>query len=270
MIYSVIFYPAEFYFFMYAPEIFREPFQTIVRKMNQYQESPENEEEEESKEAEESEKAEDAEKPEESEKAEETVKAEDAEKAEETVKAEVTETSSEGPQETEEALNVMKISDLAPFERKLQVTFCVVEKGESRTIVSKKTNEEHNLADLKVGDETGTITLTLWDETIDRVTEGSTFVLKNGYVNVFQSQMRLALGKWGSIEDTEDVISSDDVKTENDRSLEQHEDRRRRRPYDRGGGSQGQSSYGGGRSSRGRDNSGYRGRSDRQESQDRW
>lgn len=177
---------------------------------------------------------------------------------------------------SEESLKVMKISELSPFDRKLEITFVVVEKGESRVIVSKKTNEEHNLADLKVGDQTGTITCTLWDETIDRVSEGSTYVLKNGYVNVFQSQMRLALGKWGSIEDTDETIDLEDVNIENDRSKEEHEDRRRRRGgFDRGGrGGYGrQSSQGdrGNRSYRGRDSSGYRGRSsDRQDRQDRY
>lgn len=174
---------------------------------------------------------------------------------------------------SEESLKVMKISELSPFDRKLEVTFVVVEKGESRVIVSKKTNEEHNLADIKVGDQTGTITCTLWDETIDRVSEGSTYVLKNGYVNVFQSQMRLALGKWGSIEDTNETIDLEDVDMENDRSKEEHEDRRRRRrSFDRGGrGGYGrQSSYGdrGNRSYRGRGNSGYRGKSS--ERQERW
>ena len=166
----------------------------------------------------------------------------------------------------------MKISELSPFDRKLQVLFVVVEKGESRTIVSRKTNEEHNLADITVGDDSGIVTCTLWDETIDRVSEGSTYVLKNGYVNVFQGQMRLALGKWGSIEDTEEVIELDSVNSENDRSKEQHEDRRRRPSYNRGGGGGGSGSggYGGdrGRSSRGRgDTGGYRGKPS---NQDRW
>ena len=172
----------------------------------------------------------------------------------------------ESQEQTEETLNVMKISDLAPFERNLHVTFVVVEKGESRSITSKKTNEEHTLADIKVGDETGLITCTLWDETIDKVTEGNSYTVKKGYVNVFQSQMRLALGKWGTLEDAETQIPLDEVNMDNDRSKEQHEDRRRRR-YNRGG--YGRQSYGGGRSSRGR-NSGYRGRSDRQERQERW
>ncbi|MHA1513854.1 MAG: hypothetical protein ACTSRJ_07345 [Candidatus Hodarchaeales archaeon] len=173
----------------------------------------------------------------------------------------------------EEPLNVMKISELSPFDRKLQVLFVVVEKGESRTIVSRKTNEEHHLADITVGDDSGIVTCTLWDETIDRVSEGSTYVLKNGYVNVFQGQMRLALGKWGSIEDTEEVIELDSVNSENDRSKEQHEDRRRRPSYNRGGGGGGGSGSGGyggdrGRSSRGRgDKGGYRGKPS---NQDRW
>ncbi len=138
-------------------------------------------------------------------------------------------------------LNEKKISDLSPFDRKLQVTFVVIEKGESRTITSRKTNEEHTLADVKIGDQTGTIILTLWDDTVDRVNEGDTYIVKNGYVNVFQEHMRLALGKWGSLEDTDEVITLDSVDMDNDRSEEVHEDtRRRRRPrrsyggYDRG------------------------------------
>lgn len=148
---------------------------------------------------------------------------------------------SESQEETEIELKEMKISELSPFDRKLQVIFVVVEKGESRTITSRKTNEEHRLADIKIGDPTGTIILTLWDETIDQITEGSTYVVKNGYVNVFQEHMRLALGKWGSLEDTDEEITLDSVDMDNDRSEEVHEDTRRRRPrrsyggYDRGG-----------------------------------
>ncbi|MFX0124578.1 MAG: hypothetical protein ACFFAE_13180 [Candidatus Hodarchaeota archaeon] len=138
---------------------------------------------------------------------------------------------SESQEEFEIELKELKINELSPFDRKLQVTFVVVEKGESRTITSRKTNEEHRLADIKVGDPTGTIILTLWDETIDQVEEGSTYVVKNGYVNVFQEHMRLALGKWGSLEETDEEITLDSVDMDNDRSEEVHEDtRRRRRP----------------------------------------
>ncbi|MFX0182771.1 MAG: single-stranded DNA-binding protein [Candidatus Hodarchaeota archaeon] len=136
---------------------------------------------------------------------------------------------SESQEKEDIELKEMKISDLTPFDRRLQVTFVVIEKGESRTITSKKTNEEHTLADIKVGDETGTIILTLWDGTIDQVSEGSTYVVKNGYINVFQQHMRLALGKWGTLEESEDTVELDAVNMDNDRSEEIHEDRRRRR-----------------------------------------
>jgi replication factor A1 len=140
------------------------------------------------------------------------------------------------PEETPE-LTEKKISELSPFDRRLSVKFVIVEKTESREITSKKTNEVHTLADIKVGDETGTIILTLWDETIDKVSEGQTYVVNNVYVNVFQEHMRLALGKWGTLEDTDEVIELDSVNMENDRSSEVHQDtrrrRRRRQPYNR-------------------------------------
>lgn len=238
-----------------------------MNEYQEYQESQESQEEEtEEEETEEEETGEEV-----KEEVEGVQKSDASEAVEKSSEKEESKEQAEKPkEETEEPLNVMKISDLAPFERNLQVTFVVVEKGETRTIISKKTNEEHSLADIKVGDETGLITCTLWDETIDRVSEGDSYTVKKGYVNVFQSQMRLALGKWGILEDAETKIQLDDVDMDNDRSKEQHEDRRRRPRYDRGGGGYGQkSSYGGGRSSRGRD-SGYRGQSDRQDSQDRY
>ena len=77
--------------------------------------------------------------------------------------------------------------------------------------------------------------------------------------------MRLALGKWGSLEDTDEEITLDSVDMDNDRSEEVHEDtRRRRRP---------RRSYGSGGSgySRGGDRgfSGDRGRS-RDRERTRW
>ena len=128
----------------------------------------------------------------------------------------------ESPEHDSPEFNEKKISELSPFDRKLQVTFVVVDKAESRTITSRKTNEEHTLADIKIGDDTGTIILTLWDDTINQVAEGSTYVVKNGYVNVFQEHMRLALGKWGKLEDTDEVIDLESVDMNNDRSEEVH------------------------------------------------
>ncbi|MFX0013744.1 MAG: hypothetical protein ACFFB2_03185 [Promethearchaeota archaeon] len=165
-------------------------------------------------------------------------------------------------------LNAKKISELSPFDRKLEVTFVVMEKGEPRQITSRKTNEEHTLADIKIGDPTGTIILTLWDDTIDQVTEGHTYKVSNGYINVFQEHMRLALGKWGSLEETDEEITLDSVDEDNDRSKEVHEDTRRRRRPRRSYGGYNRGDRGD-RGDRGGYSSGDRGRS-RDRERTRW
>ncbi|MHA1974613.1 MAG: single-stranded DNA-binding protein [Candidatus Hodarchaeales archaeon] len=129
----------------------------------------------------------------------------------------------------ESELTTLKISELTPFARRIEVKFVVIDKGEPRTILSKKTNEEHILADIKIGDESGIITMSLWDDTIDKVTEGQTYVAKSCYVNVFQNHMRLALGKYGTLEESEESLSLEEVNMDNDRSEEEHQVRRRRR-----------------------------------------
>ena len=81
------------------------------------------------------------------------------------------------------------------------------------------------MADVIIGDETGVIILTLWDEAINKIEEvGQNLMLKNGYVNIFQQHLRLALGKRGSLEEPEEIINLDDVNRDNNRSEEIHED----------------------------------------------
>ena len=135
----------------------------------------------------------------------------------------------EKKEESEEELTQLTISELTPFARRIQVKFVVLDKGEPRTILSKKTNEEHILADVKIGDETGIITCSLWDETIDRISEGETYVAKSCYVNVFQNHMRLALGKWGTLENTDESIALENVNMDNDLSEKEHKITRRRK-----------------------------------------
>lgn len=110
----------------------------------------------------------------------------------------------------------MKVLDLSPSSRTIHMTFRIIEKGKGRTVVIKE--EEHRVADIKIGDETGTINLTLWDEVINQVKEGKTYKIKNGYINVFQGRMRLELGSWGSLEDTDEVIKLDSINMTVDRS----------------------------------------------------
>ncbi|MCI4439275.1 single-stranded DNA-binding protein [archaeon] len=62
--------------------------------------------------------------------------------------------------------------------------------------MSGKTNK---IAEALVGDETGTVLLTLWNENIDKVKQGDTIEVKNGYVGFFKGSMRLNVGRQGQV-----------------------------------------------------------------------
>jgi len=136
------------------------------------------------------------------------------------------------PEETD-----VKIGDLTTSSKRINVFFKVVNKGESRE-VSSRDGSTHRVADVLVGDDTGTIVMSLWDDTIDQVEVDSIFKLSNGYVTVFKNSMRLSVGKYGHLEASEEAIA--EVNEENalsDRFVERP--RRRGGRYGGGGGGYG-------------------------------
>jgi len=147
----------------------------------------------------------------------------------------------------------VKISELTPNSKSVNVTAKVVSKGEVRNTTSGRDYTEHKVVDALVGDETGCIYLTLWDDNIEKVKEGDTLNIKNGYINLLRGNMRLSIGRYGSFE----IVKESQIKevnTENNLSSKQYEQERRFERY--GGGSSG--GYGGGRREYGdRRNGGY-------------
>ena len=122
----------------------------------------------------------------------------------------------------------LKVQDLKPYSRKVNLTVKVVSKGEEREVVSRADGSRHRVSDFLVGDETGVIYMTMWDENIDRVNEGDTVSIKNGYVTLFRGSMRLNLGRYGSLEEANESLG--DVNTENNLSDKRFEQRPRFRP----------------------------------------
>ncbi|MEM2118543.1 MAG: hypothetical protein QW840_00255 [Candidatus Bathyarchaeia archaeon] len=140
-----------------------------------------------------------------------------------------------------------KVGELTPQSRAVNVLAKVVSKTEVRNIAAGKDGQPHKVSDALVGDETGCIYLTLWDDNIDKVNDGDTVMVKNGYVNLFKGNMRLNIGKYGTLEVSEQALAGE-VNTENNMSTQVYEMPRRRfggrRDFGRGG-------YGGGRDRRG-------------------
>jgi replication factor A1 len=136
------------------------------------------------------------------------------------------------------------VAELKPRMKNLTIKFKVIEKSEQREVTSRRDQETHRVLDAVVGDSTGIVTVPLWDDSIDNIEEGSTYLLKNGYTGLFKGFLRLNIGRYGEIAAAEESI--EEVNTEVDMSAEEHErEYRPRRSYggDRGGGYSGGGGY---------------------------
>ncbi|TET26907.1 MAG: DNA-binding protein [Candidatus Bathyarchaeum sp.] len=93
----------------------------------------------------------------------------------------------------------MKINELRDGMRKVDVEANVIEKSDAREVRSRYTNETYRVADATVEDETGTITLTLWNEQVEQVNVGDRVKIENGYIKSFRDVLQLNSGKYGSL-----------------------------------------------------------------------
>ena len=94
----------------------------------------------------------------------------------------------------------MKVSELHPGMRKVDLIVRVVKKNSPRTVFVKRDGANHSVADLMVGDETGVVSLSLWDETIAQIKEDEVIHITNGYTTEFGGKMQLNLGRYGGYE----------------------------------------------------------------------
>ncbi len=92
----------------------------------------------------------------------------------------------------------MKIKDLLPGMPDVSISGKVVSKGEPRNVVLKR-GGEGTVADVVIEDESGRVTLSLWNEQISRVNEGDTVEVQDGYTTTFRSELRLNVGKYGKL-----------------------------------------------------------------------
>jgi replication factor A1 len=134
-----------------------------------------------------------------------------------------------------------KVAELTPQSRAVNVTAKVVSKTEIRDIPMGRDGSPHRVCDALVGDETGSIYLTLWDDNIEKVNENDTIRVENGYVTLFKGNMRLNIGKYGKLEPAKEPFTGE-VNTENNVSNKTYE--QQRRPF-RGRGGFGGGGYGG-------------------------
>lgn len=71
--------------------------------------------------------------------------------------------------------------------------------GEKRT-VNLKTGGTIDVCDAILGDDSDEIKLTLWGDDIQKVKEGDTVTITNGYTNSFKGDVSLTKGKYGQMQ----------------------------------------------------------------------
>ncbi len=92
----------------------------------------------------------------------------------------------------------MKISELQIGQGKADVEGEIVEVGEAKTF--NKFGKDLRVANATIKDDSGEVTLTLWNEDIEKVKKGDKVKVSNGYVNQFNGEKQLTSGKFGQIE----------------------------------------------------------------------
>ncbi len=138
-----------------------------------------------------------------------------------------------------------KVGELTPQSRAVNVTAKVVSKSEIREIPMGRDGSAHKVSDALVGDETGVVYLTLWDDNITKVNEGDSIRVENGYVTLFKGNIRLNIGKYGKLDMAKEPLTAE-VNQENNVSSKTYEQERRPFRGGRGGGFGGGRGYGGG------------------------
>ena len=66
----------------------------------------------------------------------------------------------------------LQVGELRPYAKKVEVIVKVLDKNEAREVHSKLDNRNHSVTEALVGDSSGTILLTLWDDAIDKLVTG--------------------------------------------------------------------------------------------------
>jgi len=124
---------------------------------------------------------------------------------------------------------LVKIGSLTPRSRGVNLVAKVVEKPEPRVVSSQYDQSEHRLSEVLIADETGAITLVLWDDNCDLVQPGDTIQVTNGFVKLFKGKMQLNLGRFGKVEQSEALIENTNLENNLSQREGFSEERRERR-----------------------------------------
>ncbi|MFW9977154.1 MAG: GNAT family N-acetyltransferase [Candidatus Thorarchaeota archaeon] len=90
------------------------------------------------------------------------------------------------------------IKDLQDGMKGLKIKGRIEEVSETRDVISKD-GKPLQVANVTFTDETGSVKLVLWNDTIRQVNEGEDIILENAYVNAYKGNLQLGVSRQGQI-----------------------------------------------------------------------
>ncbi len=122
-----------------------------------------------------------------------------------------------------------KIKDLTPTSKQVNLLAKVVALGEQKEITPRY-GTPRRLVEATIGDETGTVILTLWEDQISQVAAEDVVQIDNGFVSLVRGHVRLNVGKYGTLAKSEQDLG--EVNTSVDVSAQEHAQERRFNRFD--------------------------------------
>ena len=94
---------------------------------------------------------------------------------------------------------LVKIAQLKKGSRRVDVEGTITQLQPVKTLELPKPLQPARYTTATLKDETGQITLTLWNYDIEKAQEGARVRIENGYVTAYKGQLQLNIGLYGRI-----------------------------------------------------------------------
>jgi len=106
-----------------------------------------------------------------------------------------------------ESEELKKVEELRPGLRGINLKIKCGTKNDEKEVVSKQTGETLRVTEAIVGDESGSILMTLWNDDIDKMVSDHVYKVSNAYTTVFKTSLRLNIGKYGAFEEIQEEVT---------------------------------------------------------------
>ena len=94
---------------------------------------------------------------------------------------------------------ITRIRDATEEDRAYIIEGSVESISKPREVFSKKSNKYHQVADVMLKDDSGTVKLVLWDDMIRQVKRDERIRIETAYVSMFRDELQLNVSKFGRI-----------------------------------------------------------------------